>query len=147
MIVERKPVIHNYNGKNFFLAHGDGLGYESPSFMFIRRIYHSRFLRVLYAAIHPRWTMALAHKWSNYSRVNGEIDPFLGEDNEHLIQFAKEKLKTDPQINYFVFGHRHIMLNQPVGQNSNIVILGDWMHYFSYAVFDGVSMQLKQFEG
>ena len=147
VIVERKPVIRNYNGKNFFLAHGDGLGYESASFMFIRKIYHSRFLRVLYAAIHPRWTMALAHKWSNYSRVNGEIKPYLGEDKEYLIQFAKEKLKTDPNINYFVFGHRHIMLNLPLSIDSSIVMLGDWMQYFSYAVFDGESMQLNQFEG
>ncbi len=146
VIVVKKPVLKNFNGKKFFLAHGDGLGYESPSFMFIRKIYHSRFLRFLYAAIHPRWTMAFARKWSNYSRINGDIEPYMGEEKEHLIQFAKEKLKSDPSINYFVFGHRHIMLNHSLNEHSNIVILGDWMQYFSYGVFDGEKMQLKQFE-
>ena len=146
LIIEKKPVLKNFNGKYFFLAHGDGLGDESWSFRFIRKIYHNSFLRILYAAVHPRWTMAFARKWSNYSRMNGHIEPYMGEEKEHLIQYAKEKLKTDPQINYFVFGHRHIMLNHRLNESSNIVILGDWMSYFSYAVFDGETMQLKQFE-
>jgi UDP-2,3-diacylglucosamine hydrolase len=70
----------------------------------------------------------------------------MGEEKEHLIQFAKEKIKTSPEINYFVFGHRHIVLNLPLKKDSNIVILGDWMTYFSYAVFDGETMLLKKFQ-
>ncbi len=146
LIVKKEPIVKTLNGKVFFLAHGDGLGDEKASFMFIRKIYHSKFLRFLYAAVHPRWTMAFASMWSNYSRMNGEIEPYMGEDKEHLIQFAKKKLKTSPEINYFIFGHRHIMLNFPLKEDSNIVILGDWMSYFSYAEFDGETMELKQFK-
>ncbi|MDD4728012.1 MAG: UDP-2,3-diacylglucosamine diphosphatase [Dysgonamonadaceae bacterium] len=146
LIIEKKPIIKKIDGKVFYLAHGDGLGDESWKFKFVRKVYHNQFLRFLYAAIHPRWTMGFASTWSNYSRTNGKIEPFLGEEKEHLIQFAKEELERKPQINYFVFGHRHIMLNLPVKKESNIVILGDWMSYFSYAVFDGETMQLKQFE-
>ena len=146
LIIEKKPVIKNIDGEVFYLAHGDGLGDESWKFKFVRKVYHNQFLRFLYAAIHPRWTMGFASTWSNYSRTNGKIEPFLGEEKEHLIQFAKEELEREPQINYFVFGHRHIMLNLPIKKESNIVILGDWMSYFSYAVFDGETMQLKQFE-
>ena len=146
LIVKRKPVVKNIDGKVFFLAHGDGLGDESWGFRFVRKIYHNKFLRFLYAGIHPRWTMAFASKWSNYSRMSAEIAPFMGEGKEHLIQFAKEELKSSPQINYFIFGHRHIMLNYPLKEDSNIVILGDWMSYFSYAVFDGKTVELKQFE-
>ena len=147
LIVVKKPVIKEIDGKLFFLAHGDGLGQEKQSFMFIRKIYHNKFLRVLYATIHPRWTMAFARWWSDHSRMSGETAHYLGEDKEHLVQFAKEKLKTLPEINYFVFGHRHIMLNLPLKEDSNIVILGDWLNYFSYAVFDGEAVELKQFEG
>lgn len=146
LIVERKPAVRELNGKVFFLAHGDGLGDESASFQFIRKIYHNKFLRVLYAAVHPRWTMAFARKWSNYSRVTGSIAPFMGEDKEHLIRFAKEKLQVSPSINYFIFGHRHIMLDFPLKKEAHVIILGDWMTYFSYAVFDGETMELKQFE-
>lgn len=146
LIIEKEPVIKTFNGKIFFLAHGDGLGHESRAFKIARKIYHNKFLRVLYASIHPHWTIKLAHKWSNHSRLNGVIPPYMGEEKEHLIQFAKERLETYPEINYFVFGHRHIMLNLPLNIESNIVILGDWMSYFSYAVFDGETMELKQFE-
>ena len=146
LIVKKKPVVKNIDGKVFFLAHGDGLGDESWGFRFVRKIYHNKFLRFLYAAIHPRWTMAFASKWSNYSRMSAEIAPFMGEEKEHLIQFAKEELKRSLEINYFIFGHRHIMLNYPLKDNSNIVILGDWMTYFSYAIFDGDKLELKQFE-
>jgi len=147
LIVEKEPVIKTLNGKLFFLAHGDGLGDESRVFKLARKIYYNKFLRLLYAAIHPHWTIMSAQKWSNHSRMNGEIAPFMGEEKEHLIKFAKEKLKNSPEINYFIFGHRHIMLNLPLKVDSNIVILGDWLTYFSYAVFDGETMQLKQFEG
>ena len=146
LIVKRKPVVKNIDGKVFFLADGDGLGDEWWGFRFVRKIYHNKFLRFLYAAIHPRWTMAFASKWSNYSRMSAEIAPFMGEEKEHLIQFAKEDLIRSPEINYFIFWHRHIMLNHPLKDNSNIVILGDWMSYFSYAVFDSKTVELKQFE-
>ena len=78
--------------------------------------------------------------------MSAEIAPFMGEEKEHLIQFAKEELKRSLEINYFIFGHRHIMLNYPLKEDSNIVILGDWMSCFSYAVFDGKTVELKQFE-
>lgn len=145
LIIKKKPMIETIDGKVFFLAHGDGLRDESRTFRMLRKIYHNQFLRILYAAVHPRWTVTFASKWSNYTRENEEIEDFLGEENEHLIQFAKEKLKSEPQINYFVFGHRHIMLNFPLNSDSNVVILGDWMNYFSYGVFDGETMELKQF--
>ncbi len=146
LIVKKEPVVKTLNGKVFFLAHGDGLGDESWSFRFVRKIYHNKFLRLLYAAVHPRWTMAFANKWSDYSRMTGEIAPYMGEEKEHLVQFAKKKLEDSPEINYFIFGHRHIMLNLPLKEDSNIVILGDWLTYFSYAVFDGDEVVLKQFE-
>lgn len=146
LIVRKNPVTKEIDGKVFFLAHGDGLKDESWTFRMLRKIYHNKFLRILFAAVHPRWTVALAHYWSNYTRHNEGIKPYFGEENEHLIQFARQKLETNPEINYFVFGHRHIMLNLPLTDNSNIVILGDWMSYFSYAVFDGEKMELKQFE-
>ena len=146
LIVKKEPVVKTLNGKVFFLAHGDGLGDESWGFRFVRKIYHNKFLRLLYAAVHPRWTMAFANKWSDYSRMTGEIAPYMGEEKEHLVQIAKKKLEDSPEINYFIFGHRHIMLNLPLKEDSNIVIMGDWLTYFSYAVFDGDEVVLKQFE-
>lgn len=144
--VFRQPLVKDFNGKKFFLAHGDGLGDESVSFRFLRSVFHSRILRKAFSGIHPRWTIPLAHTWSNDSRINGGVADYRGENNEHLVQFAKKQLIEAPNINYFVFGHRHIMLDLPISAGTRVIILGDWVRYFSYAVFDGKDVELLQFE-
>ena len=144
MILHLEPTITEMGGKLFFLAHGDGLGDESRSFHFLRKIFHSKFLRRCFSAIHPRWTIPLAHNWSNSSREKGGIADYLGEEKEYLIRFSKQKLKELPDLNYFIFGHRHIMLDLPIAEHSTIIILGDWITYFSYAVYDGESVKLER---
>lgn len=88
----------------------------------------------------------MAHAWSGNSRESGGVIDYLGEDNEFLIKFAKKKIKEDQSINYFVFGHRHLLLNLPISESSNVVMLGDWITLFSYAVFDGERLELKKWE-
>lgn len=146
LILHIKPLITNFNGKKFFLSHGDGLGDESKSFHLLRKMFHSKFLRKCFSAIHPRWTVPLAHAWSRSSRENGLVADYLGEDKEFLIRFSKEKLKALPDINYFVFGHRHIMLDVAIAEESRVVMLGDWITFFSYAVFDGEAISLEQWK-
>ena len=146
LILHFEPYIVDIYGHKFFLAHGDGLGDDSIKFQFLRKVFHSKFLRKCFYSIHPGLTIPLAHEWSNRSRINGGVADYLGEDNEHLVKFAKNKILEDPEIKYFIFGHRHILLNLPIADKSNVVILGDWVSYFSYAEFDGNSIQLKQWD-
>lgn len=145
LILHSGPFVTVMEGRKFFLAHGDGLGDDSRSFHLLRKMFHSRFLRKCFSAIHPRWTIPFAYAWSNSSRENRGVVAYMGEDKEHLVRFAKETLKTNPDINYFIFGHRHILLDLPIAENSRVVILGDWITLFSYAVFDGENVQLKQY--
>ena len=62
-----------------------------------------------------------------------------------MVLFAKDYLKTHPDINYFVFGHRHIELDLMLSRTSRLLILGDWITLFSYAVFDGEHMFMENF--
>ena len=144
--VFRHPLVKDFNGKKFFLAHGDGLGDKSAAFRFLRGVFHNGYLRKIFSGIHPRWTIPLAHAWSSHSRLKGGVEDYFGEDREHLVLFAKEQLKAAPNINYFIFGHRHIMLDLAIAPQSRVIILGDWIRYFSYAVFDGADVKLLQFE-
>ena len=144
LILHFEPYIVDIYGSKFFMAHGDGLGDESKMFRFLRRVFHSKFLRKCFSALHPSWTIPLAHAWSNNSRENGGVASYLGEDKEYLVRYAKHKFVEDSSINYFVFGHRHILLNLPIAERTNVVILGDWISLFSYAEYDGDTIQLKQ---
>ena len=137
-------------GKRFFMSHGDGVGRLPRGFRFLRAMFRNRICQKAYSAIHPRWTIPFAHKWSEHSRDFANSTPqFEGEENEPLIGFCREYLTTaDPDIDYFVFGHRHIILEYPLGiGNSRMVILGDWIHHFSYGTFDGDQFQINLFKG
>lgn len=144
--VHRKWEICEIEGARFFLAHGDNLDGRSRTFRFIRAIFNNRFCQRLFSALHPRWGIGFALWWSSHSRANASYpDSFMGEENEYLVQFAKGELERQ-HIDYFIFGHRHIMLDLMLRKNSRILILGDWIRYYSYAVFDGKEMRLDQFE-
>ena len=63
-----------------------------------------------------------------------------------LFHYAHETLSKQPDINYFVFGHRHIPIQKNIADNSELIILGDWLNIFSYGVFENGIMRLEYFE-
>ena len=69
----------------------------------------------------------------------------MGEDKEHLVLFAKDYLRTHPDIDYFLFGHRHIELDLLLTKQSRMMILGDWIWQFTYAVFDGEHIFMENY--
>ena len=71
---------------------------------------------------------------------------FFGEEKEWLIIYSKEVLK-EKNIDYFVFGHRHLPIDFRLNSVSRYINLGDWINYFTYAVFDGSDMKLVSFTG
>lgn len=134
------------DGKVFFLAHGDGVGKQPRSFRMLRSLFRNRLCQKLYSAIHPRWTIPFALSWSNSSRKGDDEYPeYKGEENEFLEIFANDYLKSH-KVDYFVFGHRHIMLDKKLQGGATLVVLGDWLHYCSYAVWDGNNLALKSFQ-
>lgn len=148
MTLHREPLTTEILGKEFYLAHGDGLGDPDKKFKLLRAIFHSHFLQVLFSAIHPRWTMPIGLEWAKHSRLkrkDGKEPPYMGEDREYLVRYTKEYLKEHPDINYFIYGHRHIELDLPVGKDARMLILGDWISQFTYAVFDGEDMFLERY--
>lgn len=132
--------------KRFFLSHGDGLGRLPRGFRFIRSMFRNRVCQRLFSAIHPRWTVPLAHRWSSSSRdYSDEVPVFSGRDDEPFITFAREYLASHPGIDYFILGHHHIVLDYPLSETSRLIILGDWIHHFSYVVYDGHDVELRYF--
>ncbi len=148
LILHRKPLTTEIYGKEFYLAHGDGLGDPDPQFKVLRRMFHSRTLRTLFSMLHPRWSMEFGLNWAKRSRLKregGKEPDYMGEDKEHLVLYSKEYLKDHPNINFFIYGHRHIELDLMLSATSRMLILGDWITYFSYAVFDGENLFLENY--
>ncbi len=140
-------VVKEIMGKRFFLTHGDGVGRIPPAFRLIRWLFRNRICQKLYSAIHPRWTIPFAHGWSRSSRDIEHYAPvFRGMAQEPLAVFAKDYYdNVDPSINFFVFGHIHVAVDEAISPTCRFVVLGDWIRLFTYAVFDGIDIKLECF--
>ena len=148
VVLHRTPLTIELCGNLFYLAHGDGLGSEERTFKILRGIFHNPVCQKLFATIHPRWGMAFGLNWAKNSRLKrpgGVEPPYMGEDKEDLVKYAKAYLKDHPTINFFIFGHRHIELDLSLAPNARMLILGDWISRFGYAVYDGESLFYDNF--
>ncbi len=143
-----KPVQLERNGKKFFIGHGDGLGPGDHGYKRLKKIFRNRFFQWLFGILPPIFGMGLAHYLSRRSRAQtgASEEVFLGEDKEWLIIFCKDVLKKE-HYDYFIFGHRHLAIDYQLAPDSRYINLGDWIHYFTYAVFDGEKLELRSYLG
>jgi UDP-2,3-diacylglucosamine hydrolase len=143
-----EPFTAEIEGKLFYLAHGDGLGDKDRKFLFLRAMFHNPVLQRLFACIHPRWSVEFGLEWAKHSRLKHEREGaprYMGEQNEPLIIYSKEYLKSHPDINYFIYGHRHIELDLMLTREARLLILGEWVDLCTYAVFDGKELRMENF--
>ena len=145
--VHTDPLRTTIHGKVFYLAHGDGMGDDSRSFRFIRWIFHNRICQFLFARVPSRWGIGFGHWWSRSRKAALTcLASYKGEKNEHLVLYSKKYIEEHPDTDYLIFGHRHILLDLMLNRKARMLIIGDWMQYFSYAVFDGKELNLEQYD-
>jgi UDP-2,3-diacylglucosamine hydrolase len=142
--VYHEPRVFEFNGKKLLVGHGDGLGPGDHGYKTIKKLFRNPLSKLLFGLIPPFFGISLAEYFSKSSRAStGERDEkFLGEENEWLILYCREKLK-EHAYDYFVFGHRHLPIDFQLNEKSRYINLGDWIKYDSYAVLDGTALHLK----
>jgi UDP-2,3-diacylglucosamine hydrolase len=147
VIMHKEPITREFNNKNFYIGHGDGLGPGDHGYKFIKKVFRSPISQWLFARLHPNLGISMADFWSKKSRVatGNDDEKFLGDENEWLVLYSKEILAKQ-HFDYFIFGHRHLPLDIDLGKNSKYVNLGDWIKYNTYAVFDGENLQLTTYK-
>jgi UDP-2,3-diacylglucosamine hydrolase len=146
--IYKNPVEREFNGKKFFIGHGDGLGPGDKGYKILKAFFTSKFLQWWFARLHPNFSMWLGKTWSKKSRYSKGIiaEEFSGAEGEFQIMYAASAVKKK-HFDYFIFGHRHIPYIYTINSKSQVVNLGDWIYSFTYAVFDGQDLKLNQFEG
>jgi len=153
------PVEIDRNGKSFFIGHGDGLGPGDLGYKRLKKFFRNPVSKWLFGILPPLAGMGLANYLSRRSRTQtgASEEIFLGEEKEWLIIYCKEIL-VKKSINFFVFGHRHLAIDYRLspfpaewkkagGEGSRYINLGDWIHYYTYAVFNGDQLELKSYKG
>jgi len=148
LTVHREPEIVEWSGKRLYLAHGDRLGDHSLIVNIIQAIFHNKICQKLFTYVPPRLGLGFGLGWSKSNRKKPKRDDYaeyLGEDKECLVRYAKAFPESE-KIDLFVFGHRHILLDLMLKNDSRVCIIGDWYTQFTYGIFEDGNFYLDHFE-
>jgi UDP-2,3-diacylglucosamine hydrolase len=125
-------------GKQFFLYHGDGVAKKDGGYRFLKKVLRNPLSIRLFKWIHPDWGIPFARFVSGSSRQY--TNQIKLNDHSDYIDFARHQFEEG--YDYVIMGHRH----NPYEHEENgkkYINLGDWLHNFSYAVFDGKTLEIK----
>ncbi len=148
--LHREPEFRTFNGRNFYLAHGDGLGPGDHGYKFIKKVFASPLNQWLFRLIHPDLGISMALFWSRKSRYAAlqkekkEEERNLRLINERILFHSEELIKQNPGLDYLIYGHYHYPVETRLSQKATQVVLGDWLTHFTFAVFDGEKLALKE---
>ena len=140
----------NVKLSTFYIVHGDGLGPGDFGYKYLKKVFESKLSQWAFGWIHPHAGMTLATWWSgsrkDEERIKRELQ-FRG-NNEWLWSFAKEQ-EALKHHDFYIFGHRHLLLDLPVSENSRYINLGQWAYddenSYHFAVFDGEELAVKKY--
>lgn len=137
-----QPCVMEIEGKTFCLGHGDGLGGAKWSYSFMLKVFHCRFLQILFSTLHPWLAYRLGNGWSNSNRRTHKPYIFRGEE-EPLYKFSEEFMKTRP-VDCFVFGHYHVSVDMELPSGARLFVVKDWMSGgMPCVVFNGSSFSQR----
>lgn len=144
--VYREPQIVTLGEKKMYLGHGDGLGPGDYSYKLIKKLFASSVAQWFFSIIHPTLALGIMKKISQRDAQKYTRPDKFDAEKEWLIQYAKDYLKKDDTIDYFVFGHRHLKYEYALSGGSRILNLGDWITQDSYILWDGKEVYLRQYD-
>lgn len=159
VVVHHQPFEVSLLGRIFRLSHGD-YEYRTNSFSqrFLYSLFRNKGLQKLFAAVHPDCTMGFALWWSYQNRkkhqrveskapsLTNASHQLLNPDVEWLYRCTEQYKQANPQIDTFVYGHRHLLVQQPLSLGGEMIVTGDWLIHNSYVSWDGTSLTLHSFE-
>lgn len=133
-----------FNNKTFYIGHGDGLGPGDRGYKALKKVFRNPVCQWLFGLVPPRIGIGLADYFSRKSRAatGTSEEHFMGEEKEWLLIYCNGILQQK-KFDYFIFGHRHLPIDYRLKEESRYINLGDWITFFTYAVFDGTDVQLK----
>lgn len=151
--IHTRPLRIEDSGRRFLLGHGDDLGYDRLYHAMLW-CFHNRFLQACYRWVHPDLAGLLAKTWSRRSRKGHDADDRkrggvpIDLDREWQVDYARRRAAAGDEADFYVFGHRHEVIDCVVGdRGQRLLVIGDWIRNFSYAVFDGRDMKIERYGG
>ena len=138
------------DGRRLFLAHGDDVGRQPTAYRFTRWCFHNPVCQWLYAAVHPRWTTAVATGWSASNRTRRKPrrkQPRQSDAFTRLVAFVEAHHRQHPDVDTYIFGHLHVARQADIdaGQ-AQLFTIGDWLNNDTYAILENGTVSLHSFQ-
>lgn len=138
--VTDEPMTFSIQGRNVFVAHGDGLGGGDHGYKILKKILRNRLCIALYRSLHPDIGIPLAYRVSALSRRHTEpreiLIPKLARD------IALPRLGNG--VDAVVMGHVH----EPTHiryRAGDFIVIGDWLTNFTYAALEEGTFSLCRY--
>ena len=131
------------NNTKIYVTHGDGYLSWDRGYRALRKIIRSKLFINLYGMLHPRIGYAIGNfvskKGGNYLHSAERNKKISDEMSIHA------KKKIDQGFDYFISGHYHQAEDRKLN-DGNMIILGDWLSFFTYAKYDGSEIKLHKWK-
>ncbi len=131
------------NDKHFLITHGDGLLSWDHAYRVLKRVIRNPLFIKCFGGLHP----SLGYRFANWISKRGQHFVHADEYNKRIVDdllvFAQAQFEKG--FDYVITGHYHQVseVDKPGGK---LIILGDWINYYSYAVFDGQDLYMKTWD-
>ncbi len=125
--------------KTFYITHGDGFLSWDKSYRALKKFIRSHLFIWFYRSLHPR----IGYSFANWVSKKGDHYLHTKEYNKKILDEMKIQSKPflDGGCDYFISGHYHQAKELDM-KNGKLLILGDWLSFFSYGKFDGNDLRL-----
>lgn len=114
-------------GKRIYMEHGDLQSIGSFGERFMQACFRSRVMQWIGRTfVSYRRMMRFGTNWSCSNRAKHDREHVFKKEEEGIVQFAREYLKTH-DTDIFIFGHLHCPMEYRLSENAMLYVLGDWI--------------------
>ena len=131
------------NGKKFYLTHGDGILSWDRGYRLLKMVIRNPVFIWLYRWVHPTIGYSIANWISKKGQHYEHSDKYNERILSELEAFSKPHITNG--VDYVITGHYHQATEKMIN-GGKLLILGDWIHYFTYGYFNGNDLSLKFWE-
>jgi UDP-2,3-diacylglucosamine hydrolase len=133
------PVEARHQGVLMHIAHGDGLSSRDAGYRLLRGVLRSPVCIASFRTIHPDLGAFLAKLASRSSRWGEERAHRPFRLDQGYLSAARDKFAQG--FDAVIFGHVHRPVHRT--EPKTLIVLGDWMKHFSYAVLEDGKFELR----
>jgi UDP-2,3-diacylglucosamine hydrolase len=130
----QEPLTLDLQGRNSYLAHGDGVGRGDLGYRMLRVLIRSTLTQHAFRFIHPDLGAWIARRVSKTGNRTGEALAKQLPRSKFLEEWGVALLEADPSLHLVALGHTHIPVLREVAPGRHYLNSGDWLVNRSFAV-------------